>query len=68
MPSALWFALITMAAAFHLTNLRIRFSRYSSPGYCGSASGGIVLIYGVDTDPGTPTLCCRARSIRRAIK
>ena len=31
-PSEVWLARITIAAAFHRTNRLIRFSRYSSPG------------------------------------
>ena len=34
----------------------------SSPGNHGSCSGGMVLMYGVDTSAGMPTCCSRARS------
>ena len=41
------FALTTMAAAFHLIIALNFFSMFWSPGDFASASGGIVLIYGV---------------------
>jgi len=64
-PSDTWLARVTIAAAFQRMNARIRRSMYSSPGNHGSVSGGMVLMYGVDTVAGKPTPCSRARSSRR---
>src|SRR5579871_353787 len=65
MPSEMWLARVTMTAAFHRMKARMRRSMYSSPGNHGSSSGGMVLMYGVDTVAGNPTPCWRARSSRR---
>src|SRR5690606_21911747 len=62
MPSACLLAFTTITAAFQRMNARMRRSRSSSPGKNGSCSGGIVLMYGVDTVAGTPTCSSRARS------
>ena len=43
MPSACLLALITITAAFHRTNRRMRRSMSSSPGNHGSCSAGMVL-------------------------
>src|ERR1700680_149745 len=62
MPPLRLFALVTIAAAFQRTMRRMRRSISSSPGNQGSSSGGMVLMYGVDTSAGTPTCRLRARS------
>src|SRR5438105_7912176 len=62
MPSLFLLARVTMTAAFHRTMRRMRRSISSSPGNHGSWSGGIVLMYGVDTNDGTGTCSRRARS------
>ena len=62
MPSALLLARTTDTAAFQRTNRRMRFSMKSSPGNHGSASRGMVLMYGVLTVAGKLTWLSRARS------
>ncbi len=60
MPSADLLARTTDTAAFQRTKRRMRFSMYSSPGNHGSASRGMVLMYGVLTVAGKLTCDSRA--------
>src|SRR5919202_830864 len=62
MPLAFLLARLTITAAFHRTKARMRRSMYSSPGNHGSFSGGMVLMYGLETVFGRPTPSSRARS------
>ena len=62
MPLARLLARLTMTAAFQRMKARIRRSMCSSPGNHGSFSGGMVLMYGLDTVFGRPTPSSRARS------
>ena len=55
MPSVALLALVTMAAAFQRMMRRSLRSNSMSPGNGCSKSGGIVLMYGVETVAGTPT-------------
>src|SRR3954464_9322306 len=51
-----------MTAAFQRMKARMRRSMCSSPGNHGSFSGGMVLMYGLETVLGSPTPSSRARS------
>ena len=62
MPSDRALARVTITAAFQRMKARMRRSMCSSPGNHGSCSGGMVLMYGVETVAGNPTACARARS------